>query len=457
MTFRSGALLRLSGSEMRAFLIPAAITAAAAGALIWYVTKDRDAVTTLRFTAGSEAGEYYDFATALAAVVDQPGSGLVIEVMPSAGAVENAERLATGAADIGLIQSDTQTPATVRAIAPIFPETLHIVARTDSGIRTVADIAGKRVALMPRGSGSNAVFARIMAHYGMDENDYRVAHLAPAEAIAALRAGEADVMARVIALGNGPMRELLRDPGMQLVALDQAEAIQMFAPALRRIEIPRGALNGWPPVPAQDTEALGVDAILVAGAQVPEARVKRLTELLFASRNLLLELDEQTAFLGQGTSPDLLGLPLHPGARAYFDADKPQFFVEYTDQIALGLTIAALAASAIWQAKSWMEQRQKNRSDAYNETMVKVIDELRGPVSPARLDEIEASVFDVLRKTLDDIDHDRLAPEMLPAFDLLWRAAGTLISARRTEMAESPAATGPVPAAAVFEAMGRPA
>jgi hypothetical protein len=131
--------------------------------------------------------------------------------------------------------------------------------------------------------------------------------------------------------------------------------------------------------------------------------------------------------------------------------------VEYTDQIALGLTIAALAASAIWQAKSWMEQRQKNRSDAYNETMVKVIDELRGPVSPARLDEIEASVFDVLRKTLDDIDHDRLAPEMLPAFDLLWRAAGTLISARRTEMAESPAATGPVPAAAVFEAMGRPA
>jgi hypothetical protein len=57
-----------------------------------------------------------------------------------------------------------------------------------------------------------------------------------------------------------------------------------------------------------------------------------------------------------------------------------------------------------------------------------------------------------LRKTLDDIDHDRLAPEMLPAFDLLWRAAGTLISARRTEMAESPAATGPVPAAAVFEA-----
>ena len=428
---------------MRAFLIPAAIMIAAAGALIWYVTTDRDAVTTLRFTAGSEAGEYYDFATALATVVDQPGSGLVIKVMPSAGAVENAERLATGAADIGLIQSDTQTPATVRAIAPIFPETLHIVARTDSGIGTVADIAGKRVALMPRGSGSNAVFARIMAHYGMDENDYRVAHLAPAEAIAALRAGEADVMARVIALGNGPMRELLRDPGMQLVALDQAEAIQMFAPALRRIEIPRGALNGWPPVPAQDTEALGVDAILVAGAQVPEAMVKRLTELLFASRNLLVELDEQTAFLGKGTSPDLLG--------------KPQFFVEYTDQIALGLTIAALAASAIWQAKSWMEQRQKNRSDAYNETMVKVIDELRGPVSPARLDEIEATVFDVLRKTLDDIDHDRLAPEMLPAFDLLWRAAGTLISARRSEMAETPAATGRVPAAAVFEAMGRPA
>ena len=90
--------MRLCGSEMRAFLIPAAIMIAAAGALIWYVATDRDAVTTLRFTAGSEAGEYYDFATALATVVDQPGSGLVIEVMPSAGAVENAERREYGVA-----------------------------------------------------------------------------------------------------------------------------------------------------------------------------------------------------------------------------------------------------------------------------------------------------------------------------------------------------------------------
>lgn len=438
---------------MRSFLIPAAIAIAAVGAFAWYGMTDRDTVTTLRFTAGSEAGEYYDFATALATVAEQRASGLVIEVLPSAGAVENAERLASGAADIGLIQSDTQAPASVRGIASIFPETLHIVARSDSGVETVADVAGKRVALMPQGSGGNAVFARIMAHYGMDEADYSVTHLSPADAMAALRAGQVDVLARVIALGNGPMRELLRDPGLRLVPLDQAEAIQMFAPALQRIEIPRGALNGWPPVPPSDTEALGVNAVLVASSRVPAADVQRLTEMIFASRNLLVELDEQTAFLGDGQSPEVFGLPLHPGARAYFDADKPQFLVAYTDQIALGLTIAALAASAVWQAKTWIEQRQKNRSDAYNETMVKVIDELRGPVSEERLGAIDATVFDVLRKTLDDIDHDRLAPEMLPAFDLLWRAANGLISARRAEIAAGTAPTG-AEAADVPMAMG---
>jgi TRAP transporter TAXI family solute receptor len=430
---------------MRSFLIPAALAIGALGAFAWYGSRDRDAVTTLRFSSGSETGEYHDFATALATVAGQRDAGLAIEVLPSAGAVENAERLSAGVADLGIIQSDTQAPASVRAIASIFPETLHIVARTDSGVETVADVAGKRVALMPKGSGGNAVFARLMAHYGLDEGDYAISHLPPSEAMAALRAGEVDVMARVIALGNGPMRDLLRDPGLRLVPLDQAEAIQMFAPALRRIEIPRGALNGWPPVPPQSIEALGVDAILVAGAQVPEADVRRLTELMFGARNLLVELDEQTAFLGAGESPEVFGLALHPGARAYFEADKPQFLVEYTDQIALGLTIAALAASAIWQAKSWIEQRQKNRSDAYNETMVTLIDELRGPVTPDRLAEIEATVFDVLRRTLDDIDHDRLAPEMLPAFDLLWRAAGGLISARRTQIAAAGAAFDTAP------------
>jgi hypothetical protein len=222
------------------------------------------------------------------------------------------------------------------------------------------------------------------------------------------------------------MRDLLRDPELRLVPLDQGEVIEMFAPALRRIEITRGALNGWPAVPPQDTEALGVDAILVAGAQVPDADVRQLTELMFLSRNLLVELDEHMAFPRQGESPEVFGLALHAGARACFDGDKPQFIVEYAEAIELGLTVVALAASAIWQAKSWIEQRQKNLSDAHNETMVKVIEELRGPVSARRLIEIDATVFEVLRKTLDDIDHDRLAPEMLPAFDLLWRAANGL-------------------------------
>ena len=427
---------------MRSFLIPAVLVTATMGVIVWYATRDRDAVTILRFSAGSETGEYFDFATTLATVAAERRTGIAIEVMSSAGAVENVERLASGAAEIGLVQSDTQAPASVRAVASVFPEIVHIVARADSGVESVADVSGKRVALMPRGSGGNAVFARIMAHYGMDEGDYAVSYLAPSDAMAALRAGDVDVMARVIALGNGPMRDLLRDRALRLVPLDQAEAIQMFSPALQRIEIPRGALNGWPPVPEQPIEAMGVTAIMVAGAAVPDADIQRLTEMMFTSRNRLVELDEQTAFLGDGPSPEVFGLGLHPGAQAYFDADKPQFLVAYTDQIALGLTIAALAASALWQAKSWIEQHQKNRGDAYNGTMVTLIDELRGTVPAERLDEIEAALFDVLRRTIDDIDHDRLSPEMLPAFDLLWRAASSLIAARRARIATGNALAG---------------
>ena len=189
---------------MRSVLVPAAIASPAVVGLAWFGMRDGNTVTTLRFSTGSESGEYYDFAKALATVAEQRADGILIEVIPSAGAIENAERLASGAADIGLIQSDTQAATSVRAIASIFPEILHIVARTDSGVESVPDVAGKRVALMPTGSGGNAVFARIMAHYGMDDADYTVTHMTPADAMAALQAGQVDVLARVIALGNAP-------------------------------------------------------------------------------------------------------------------------------------------------------------------------------------------------------------------------------------------------------------
>ncbi|MCX7298792.1 MAG: ABC transporter substrate-binding protein [Rhodobacterales bacterium] len=147
-------------------LIGLLIAATALCLVLFIKAQSPEETPNLRLSAGSKGGEYLQFAEALSKVARETGSDIVIDVLESDGAVMNAERLANGEADLGLLQSDTPLPPDVEGVVALFPEMMHIVARQDAGIGTPADLAGKRVALMPAGSGSNRLFFKVMEHYG---------------------------------------------------------------------------------------------------------------------------------------------------------------------------------------------------------------------------------------------------------------------------------------------------
>jgi len=405
----------------------------AVAALVWLGFRQDPPPVRVVFSAGSSTGEYYDFASALRDVARDRLPHIEIVVEESGGAAANAEALAAGEAQLGLVQSDTDIGPGARAVAVVFPEVLHIVARSESGIASLSDLAGKRIAVMPKGSGSNAVFGRVLDHYGYDPSDFELIPLPPQEAMEAVRTGRADGLARVIALGNAGMRDLLRDPELVLVPIDQAQAIEMFAPALHHVVIPRGALSGRPTVPEGDTEALSVSAILVARTDLPDAIVRDITALLFSARTALLERDPQTALMEGAEALERLHLRVHSGALAFYEADAPSFVVEYAEPLALGLSALAIIASGLWQAMRWAERRRKNRGDAYTAQIASLIDELRAGPTPEGLSAIEHRLYQIFHRVVDDIDNDRLAAETLPAFDFAWRSATELVARRHAD------------------------
>ncbi len=420
--------------RVKAAALVVTLVALAAGlAGWWWLERGAGGSTTLRFAAGDASGEAYDFARALAQLARSRDIGLVIEVAETAGADANARAIAAGRADLALVRSDTLVLPSVHAVAGVFPEVFHLVARAGSGIDSPADLQGKRVGLMPWGSGSEDLFFRVAEHYGFTPEDMQLQYMSPVLAGAALVNGELDAMVQVIALGNAPMRDLLRREDLSLVAIDQAEAIQMFAPALEQVVIPRGTLNGRPPVPAENLEALAVRAVLAASANLDPAVVERLTALLFEARNDLVALDEQAALITDVDDLTDLGFALHEGARRFYEADRPLFVVEYAEPIALALSAAVLAISSIWQLQRWYDVKRKNRGDVYNGELALLVDELRGAREPHHLDAIEDQLFIVFHKVLDDIDHDRLATETLPTFEFVWRSATELLTRRRAE------------------------
>ncbi|MEQ9487093.1 hypothetical protein [Coleofasciculus sp. F4-SAH-05] len=63
-------------------------------------------------------------------------------------------------------------------------------------------------------------------------------------------------------------------------------------------------------------------------------------------------------------------LPIHPGAQAYYDREKPSFLQENADWLGLLLSIAVVIWSWAWQLKSQLEQKQKNQGDNYNQEIL---------------------------------------------------------------------------------------
>src|SRR3546814_1461290 len=109
----------------------------------------------------------------------------------------------------------------LRFIATLYPETIHIVARKDAGIESVADLRGKRVSLDEPGSGTIVDARIVLAAYGLTEEDVEAEYLKPGPAGARLRDGALDAYFFVGGYPTGAISELATSSGIRLVPIDR--------------------------------------------------------------------------------------------------------------------------------------------------------------------------------------------------------------------------------------------
>jgi TRAP transporter TAXI family solute receptor len=151
-------------------------------------------ITFFRIATGGTVGTYFPIGGLIAAALSNPpgsracedgGScgvpGMVATAVSSNGSVANAALIGSGGAQSGFVQSDIAYWAytgtgiydglpridSLRVIANLFPESMHLVVRKGSGINSVCDLKGKRVSLDEPGSGTLVDARLILAAYGM--------------------------------------------------------------------------------------------------------------------------------------------------------------------------------------------------------------------------------------------------------------------------------------------------
>ena len=277
--------------------------------------------------AGPEGGEYSRF---LASVIGRLDRKSGIEIAATAGSVENALLVDRGDARAGLVQSDVAAAAVtgdgfftgtgplghLRAVASLFPEPVHVVVRADSGIASVADLAGRRVSLGRVASGTRQTALRILEAAGIAADDIAgIESPTPQQALDRLAAGEIDAVIEVVsapwrqlevAMEGGQLRLLPLDPG---TIARVSEDVHGLVP----LDIPGRTYPGV----ADDLPTVAATALLVARDDVPDALVRDTLELLYASA-ASGGAGMQATRLSKARATTGITIPMHPGAVVYF-------------------------------------------------------------------------------------------------------------------------------------------
>lgn len=297
-----------------------------------------------RIGTGSTAGTYFPIGGIIASAVSSPpgsrdcvggGScgvtGLVAVAQSTRGSVDNVRQIEEGLMESGFSQSDVAYWAyrgeelfltggplgSLRAIANLYPETIHLVARSDAGIETVADIKGKRISVDRPGSGTRVDAQLVLRAFGIEEKDFETFALGSGAAADALREGEIDGFFFVAGTPATAVLELAEAALIDLVPIVGPEVDKLLEdlPFFTRQSLP---VSTYPGIPAIDT--LSVGAQWVVSAAVSEETVYAITRALWhpTTRQLLDGGHPKGSQIVIEQALDGLGIPLHPGAERYY-------------------------------------------------------------------------------------------------------------------------------------------
>jgi TRAP transporter TAXI family solute receptor len=405
------------------FLTLLVLMLAAAGA---YVYLDRNREEHLIIAAGARTSEGFRLVEAIAEVVRHHHPNLNIEVIETGGSLDNSRLIDEGAADLATLQADGSSTRSGLLIANLYPGAYHLIARREAGIDDVSGLRGKTIALPSRGSAQNTSFWSLASHYGLSESSLTALPMSNRAAEWALISGAVDAVFRVRAPGERTIRQLIKRADIMLVPIEQAAALHLRKPAIRRGMIPKGSYRGNPPLPQQDLETASVQRWLVASKNVPAKVVYQITSILFERRR---ELTELNALASHTTAPEVgIGthLPLHVGAANYYDREKPNAWSEKAAFLRTVASLLAIFASLIFAFRNWYQSAQKNRADAYNKDLLALYESAKERGHPR--DHYQQELGRILRVVIDDLDNDRISRVGFDEFSFTWQAVSQLLN-----------------------------
>jgi len=287
--------------------------------------------TRLSIATGGTGGVYYPLGGGMAALISKliPNTEATAEV--TTASVDNVKLLHANRIGMALSLPDTawdgysgqikglKEKANIRSLMALYSNYMHIVAIDGSGIKTVADLKGKRVSTGAPGSGTEIKGLRVLEAYGVMPKDLRAQErLGAAESAGALKDRKIDAFIWDGGLPTAAVLDLAATPGMKIHLIPHAEAlpkmVAKYGPLYFVSNIPKGMYKGVD----EEVPVAAATNLLIVNEKMTEELAYQITKLflehtadLVAVHKAAIDITLKNAVVG---SP----IPFHPGALRYY-------------------------------------------------------------------------------------------------------------------------------------------
>lgn len=279
----------------------------------------------VRMATGAKNGAYYAFAQQYARLLAK--DAIVLEVVSTAGSVENLSLLKDGRVSLALVQGGSATfddKQRLQSLGSLFLEPVWVFVRARQPIKRFLDLKGKRLAVGASGSGTYLLANQLLSAAGITESNSTLVRGDSSQAVTSLSQGTIDA-AFFVASPTAPLiRSLLENPNFQLLNFDRAAAYGRLFPFLAPVILAEGVVNLERNVPSHDTSLVAVSANLAARGDLHASLIPALLEAITKVHEGGGLLEQKRQF----PSVDFVDLPLNEDARRYI-ANGPSFLYRW--------------------------------------------------------------------------------------------------------------------------------
>ncbi len=300
------------------------------GMIVWILSFSAMASQNLNIASGKAGGTWYPMGGAIADIIQNNVEGYNMAVMQGSGdaniiGVNNkmytlgiSFSFATADAAQGKAQFK-KGMENIAGLAALYSSPLQIVVRGDSGIKSVADLKGKRIAPGIKGSSGEVLVQNILKVYGLSYKDMKkVEHLSYADAAMQMKDGHIDAFMPFTTVPAPVIQDTavsIKD-GVNILSLDADKFAELkkINDGYASLIVAADTYKGH----NKDAVCVGSNNVVICQKNLPEQLVYAMTKALINNKEKFVKVHKALESWTPDYAAKALGVPLHPGALKYY-------------------------------------------------------------------------------------------------------------------------------------------